>query len=528
MWFPQANRRPRIHSARVLVASGIAGSLWMVTTLSCAPAGSHDLASSPHSSDVAYREVSESEIRDRVRGAWLGQMIGVTWGFPTEFYARYIWQLFPELHIADGIPANVYAVYEGGPIPLDRLPQWSPSMINGGFTQDDLYVEVPFMEALAEHGVNAHWDRLANAFRESKFPLYHANLASRDNLRSGIDAPDSGHYNHNSHADDIDWQIEADFVGLMTPGLPSSAADIAFRTGHIMNYGDGVHGGVFVATLISTAFVAGSVEEIARAGVHAVPLGTQYRQVLDEIWADWADGAPYSQVLTGLYQRWGDVDRCSEWFGKDDPLNIDAKLNGAFILLGLLYGQGDISESMRYAMAAGQDSDCNPANVGSVLGAYHGEQGLREDHVDWLSALDRSQRFETTAHTLDDLVELNIELARQVVIMRGGRAKPGGEWSIPIDRQTAPVIAEQWPEIDNDAPNLTVTTQVRGDTVVVHASASDANGIAGYHCFFGDLTHAPGGDVEHRYLTPGSYKIIVFVIDRTGNTSHKIVTVQVH
>jgi len=82
-------------------------------------------------------------------------MIGVTWGFPMEFYARYIWQLFPDLHSADGVPANVYAVYEGGPIPLDQLPQWSPSMINGGYTQDDLYVEVPFMEALAEHGVNA-------------------------------------------------------------------------------------------------------------------------------------------------------------------------------------------------------------------------------------------------------------------------------------------------------------------------------------------------------------------------------------
>jgi hypothetical protein len=471
--------------------------------------------------------VSEAEIQDRVMGAWLGQMIGVTWGFPTEFYARYIWQMFPKLHSIDGVPANIYSAYEGGPIPLAELPAWSPAMINGAYTQDDLYVEVPFMEALKEHGVTAGWDVLGDAFAASEFPLYHANLVGRDNLRKGIRPPDSGHYRHNGHADDIDWQIEADFVGLMTPGLPGAASDIAFRTGHIMNYGDGVLGGVFVATLISRAFTADSVEAIVRAGIDAVPVGTTYRQVLDQVWMDWKAGRDYTTTLARLYERWGTADRCTEWAGDSDPLNIDAKLNGAFILLGLLYGDGDMAASMRYAMAAGQDSDCNPANVGSVLGAFYGRSGLLRDRVDWLSALDRTQHFQTTAYTLDELVAMNIELAREVVQICGGRAEAGGDWSIPLECHVPVVIAEQWPAKPNEAPTLEVDVDIAGFDVSVRASAKDHDGIAGYHCHFGDLTHAAGAKLRHTYRRPGDYELIVYVIDRTGNSTYQVEKVQV-
>ena len=49
------------------------------------------------------------------------------------------------------------------------------------------------------------------------------------------------------NAYDIDFQIEADFIGLMSPGLPGAAAALSDRVGHIMNSGDGWYGGVYVA-----------------------------------------------------------------------------------------------------------------------------------------------------------------------------------------------------------------------------------------------------------------------------------------
>jgi len=362
--------------------------------------------------------ISEAALRDKIEGAWLGQMIGVSWGFPTEFYARYIWKLFPDIHTLNGKPKNIYTAYEGGPIPLEELPQWRPGMINGAYTQDDLYVEVPFMDAMTDHGVNAGWDHLGTAFKNSQFPLYHANDLARKNLRASIQAPMSGHYSNGGESDDIDWQIESDFVGLMNPGQPHSAAEIAFRTGHVMNYGDGVYGGVFVSTMIAGAFTAESVREIAEAGRNALPAQSQYRIVLDEVFASKDRGDSYEDNLTPLYAKWGTTDRCAEWGGDKDPLNIDAKLNGAFILLGLLYGEGDLAESMRLAMAAGQDSDCNPSNVGSILGAFYGRDAIDASDAKWLSALDTKPVFQTTPYRLEDLIELNLELARAVVEMK--------------------------------------------------------------------------------------------------------------
>lgn len=82
-----------------------------------------------------------------------------------------------------------------------------------GFWQDDLYAEIPLMQALADHGVDCDVKTVGEYFRDTSFALFHANLAARINLRAGIDAPMSGHYLYNDHSDDIDWQIEADFVG---------------------------------------------------------------------------------------------------------------------------------------------------------------------------------------------------------------------------------------------------------------------------------------------------------------------------
>ena len=47
--------------------------------------------------------------------------------------------------------------------------------------------------------------------------------------------------------------------------------------------------------------------------------------------------------------------------------NIDAKINGAYIVMGLLYGRGDPDETIIIAMRCGQDSDCNPSNAGGIL-----------------------------------------------------------------------------------------------------------------------------------------------------------------
>ncbi len=101
------------------------------------------------------RSISLEGLRDKVRGGWAGQMIGVSYGAPTEF--AYLDRLVPE----------------------DELPVWKPEMISEALNQDDLYVDIAFAAALDEHGLDATTADFAAMFRDTQFSLWHANLAAR-------------------------------------------------------------------------------------------------------------------------------------------------------------------------------------------------------------------------------------------------------------------------------------------------------------------------------------------------------------
>ena len=46
---------------------------------------------------------------------------------------------------------------------------------------------------------------------------------------------------------------------------------------------------------------------------------------------------------------------------------LDVKLEGAFVLMGLLYGNGDPDQTIIISCRCGSDSDCNPSSSGGVL-----------------------------------------------------------------------------------------------------------------------------------------------------------------
>ncbi len=94
----------------------------------------------------------------------------------------------------------------------------------------------------------------------------------------------SGYWKNNPHADDIDYQIEADFAGLMSPCMPNYASEISNKVGHIMNYGNGWYGGVFIGAMYSLAFVSDDVNELVNEALKTIPTqSTFYKCILDVI-----------------------------------------------------------------------------------------------------------------------------------------------------------------------------------------------------------------------------------------------------
>lgn len=381
-----------------------------------------------------FRRLPVAEYRNRMKAGWLGQMIGVSYGAPTEF--RYI----------DGL------------MPQSDVPEFSPVVVNDSFNQDDLYVEMTFLRTLEIYGLNATSAQAGIDFANSEYQLWHANLAGRDNLRNGIAPPDSGHPRFNSHSDDIDYQIESDFAGLISPGMPNQSIRLGETFGQVMNYGDGVYAGQFMACMYSEAFFESEPEKLVKAGLACIPEGSQYAEAIRDV-LDWKKENPEDwektwNLIQDKYQFNPAYRRSScddEYFGEN--FNIDAKINGAYVVLGLLYGDGDPLRSMQIAMRAGQDSDCNPSSANGVLYTSLGYEKLPEEIR---SIVDTSTKWAYTDYNLDTLVDVCEKLARDSVINAGGKIEvdPSGEeiFVIPVlPIQPSPLVQSWNPGPISDA-----------------------------------------------------------------------------
>ncbi len=372
-------------------------------------------------SDASVRRITVEDYVDKMKGGWIGQMAGVGWGGPTEFR------------------------YRGEIIPEDKMPAWEPEKINQ-FMQDDIYVEMTFLRTLELYGMDVSIRQAGIDFANSGYRLWHANRNGRDNLRKGIAPPDSGHPEFNTHADDIDYQIEADYSGLIAPGLPNVAIELGEKFGRLMNYGDGLYGGQFVGGMYAEAFFENDMEKIVRAGLECIPEGSQYAECIRDVLA-WYKQNPDDwqktwQLIENKYQDNPDYRRFS--CNKGD-FNIDAKINGAYIVMGLLYGEGDPDKTIVISTRCGQDSDCNPSNAGGILFTTIGFKNLPEKFT---SALNPEGKFSHTPYNFPTLVEVSKKLVRQAVQRAGGRVETNdnGEqvFVIPVEKPRPSKLEQCW------------------------------------------------------------------------------------
>ena len=368
-----------------------------------------------------FRRILAKDYVDKMKGGWIGQMAGVGWGAPTEF--RWKGQIGPE----------------------EAMPKWQPKTVNQ-FNQDDIYVEMTFLRTLELYGLDVSIRQAGIDFANSGYPLWHANDAGRKNLRRGIAPPDSGHPQFNKHADDIDYQIEADYSGLIAPGLPNLAVELGEKFGRLMNYGDGVYGGQFIGAMYAEAFFESDPVKIVQAGLRCVPKGSHFHTCISDVLAWYAqEPADWEKTWQKIEKKYNLDPAWRRFSCSKGSFNIDAKINSAYIVLGLLYGQGDLDKTITIACRSGQDSDCNPSSAGGVIFTTVGFAKLPERFT---SALDEKPKFSHTEYNFPTLIEVCRKLAVQAVTRCGGRIEKddaGQEvFVIPVQEPRPPKLEQCW------------------------------------------------------------------------------------
>jgi len=360
------------------------------------------------------RRLSRTVLEDKIRGGWAGQMIGVSYGAPTEFRSngRIInWQI-----------------------------GWAPDNVSNSINQDDLYVEMTFAEVLDSVGLDATSEQFGDMFKNSRYELWHANASARRLLNNGIKAPLSGDPRYNAHANDIDFQIESDFIGLMTPGLPQEANRIADRVGRVMNYGDGLYGGMFFGGMYAAAFFESDPRKVVEMGLRSIPADSGYGKIIADV-LKWSTENPkdWQKTWRLITEKWDRGDPCPD--GALDDFNIDARLNGAFVALGLLYGERDFAKTLEVSARAGQDSDCNPSSAAGILGVMLGYNQIPDR---WKSGIPKlaDTKFAYTRYSFNEIVASTMKRALAVVRREGGTVSES-EVVIPQQAPHAPKL-EQW------------------------------------------------------------------------------------
>ena len=370
--------------------------------------------------------ISKDVLMDKIKGGWAGQTIGCTYGGPTEFR---------------------YSTFMNRNIPIiwpDHRIQWYYDHIPGLY--DDIYMDLTFVDVFEKEGLDAPIESFAKAFSTAVYPLWHANQAARYNIQQGIMPPESGFWMNNPHSDDIDFQIEADYAGIMSPGMPNAASHFADGIGHMMNYGDGWYGGVYVAAMYSLAFVSDDIDYVVTEALKAIPEQSKYYKCMADVirWhkqypADW-------ELCWALVEReWGFDIGCPE--GVFGTTNIDALINSAYILMGLLYGEGDFYKTIDVATRCGKDSDCNPASAGGILGTMMGYSNIPEYWKKNIYEVE-DRNFAYTDISLNKTYQMSFNQALKVIEKYGGTV---GENDVTIKCQTPePVRLEQgfeghWP-----------------------------------------------------------------------------------
>jgi hypothetical protein len=365
-----------------------------------------------------FRRLPVKEYRDKMKAGWIGQIFGVSWGAPTEGRYQKI-------------------------MPLENMPPFREELVNNAFGQDDLYVEMTFLRTMEEYGYEVPIRQAGIDFANSGYALWVANAAGRSNLRNGIAPPDSSHPKFHNCAGAIDYQIEADYSGLIAPGMPDVVIALGEKFGRLMNYGDGVYAGQFIGTMYAEAFFEKDVMKIIEAGLAAIPGECRYAEMVRDM-IRWHQENP-----TDWEKTWALAEKK---YNQNKDYNIsalDVKREGAWVLMGLLYGQSDLDQTIIISCRCGFDSDCNPSSSGGILFTTRGISNLPEKYY---RKLDETKIFSHTAYNFPKLLDVCEKLARQGLARVGGRIEKDANGEEVFVIPVKPPTPSKFEDLKNPGP----------------------------------------------------------------------------
>lgn len=325
------------------------------------------------------QKINLETYRDKVLGCWTGKNIGGTIGAPFEGHR-------------DMNDATFYTQELGGkPAP-----------------NDDLDLQLIWLLAAEENGLFRLNERILGEYWLSHITgPWNEYGVCKANIRNGLIPPLSGSCNNDTWKYSNGAWIRSEIWACLFPGSPDEAAQFAYYDSCCDHCGEGIYAEIFTATMQATAFIVNDIRQIIQVGLSRIPADCRVARSV-KLACECYDGRhEFKAAREALVQDSADLG----WF--------QAPANLGFVILGLLYGEGDFGKSVCLANNCGDDTDCTAGTVGAIMGIMLGRSGIPQKWIEPIGetiitcSIDTYGRNNLTSlpGTLEELTDRVIKLA---------------------------------------------------------------------------------------------------------------------
>jgi ADP-ribosylglycohydrolase len=351
----------------------------------------------------------EETLFDRIYGAWLGRCAGCSLGKPVEGWRRERIERY--LRLADAYPlADYFPVIEPFPEGLalhDNYRETAKGYIDYMARDDDIDYTILGLDYLERFGLGFTADDVADTWI-SRLPFHMVYTAEREayrNLVNDVRPPDSARY-RNPYREWIGAQIRADAFGYVCPGWPEKAAEYGFRDAAVSHVKNGIYGEMWVAAMLAAALVSEDLPTVLASGLAEIPAQSRLAEAVQDTLAARERYLTWQEAWDSLMVKHG------HYHG------VHTINNAVIVLLGLLYGDMDLGQTISIAVMGGFDTDCNGATAGSILGALLGASALPGEWIEPLGDRVTSYVIGYFDNPISGLARRTLAVARQVLCQR--------------------------------------------------------------------------------------------------------------
>ncbi|HRR92244.1 MAG TPA: ADP-ribosylglycohydrolase family protein, partial [bacterium] len=249
---------------------------------------------------------------------------------------------------------------------------WYPKLQEGGLPNDDLELQLIWLQALEDRGLDITARDLAEYWLDCIAYNFDEYGLNKTNLKKGLVPPVSGYFN-NWFKHCMGSPIRSEIWACIAPGLPNLAARYAYEDAIVDHAGgESVYGEIFNAVLESLAFFISDKIKLLEIGLSFIPESCETAKAIRNAMIAYDRGMDWKEARNFVLKN------------SYSPIAQYSPVNLGFQTIGLLYGD-DFGDAICKAVNCGYDTDCTGATLGSILGIILGKDGLPSKWIEPLS-----------------------------------------------------------------------------------------------------------------------------------------------